>query len=208
MAAFLAAAPQGFMHAVQVLEDLSPAELEELALQVMKTLLQRTGHLSHKELACKLSRSKEQREVLPFDPSALRRANQAVNALSFLLRDAVRLSLSGQDLTLLLQTSAGLSPPPAAVIGRAYHAHSPLLLSSDKVKAMLSVGRLVNFDWKVSLCTETSQAERLNAPIITLRFQVALPNGQVSSHSAELSLKEFEEFADKVGEMSAVLETL
>eukprot|EP00288_Rhodomonas_lens_P009945 CAMPEP_0177727708 /NCGR_PEP_ID=MMETSP0484_2-20121128/20470_1 /TAXON_ID=354590 /ORGANISM="Rhodomonas lens, Strain RHODO" /LENGTH=208 /DNA_ID=CAMNT_0019240389 /DNA_START=134 /DNA_END=760 /DNA_ORIENTATION=- len=208
MAGFLGAPPQGFFFAVQTLDDLSPSDLEELALQVIKMLLERTGHLSHAELAKKLSQSKEKRELLPFDQDALKKSHQTVNALSFVYKDAVRTRTAPEEVTQALQSIAGLAKSAAALLGRVYQQRSALLLSSARLQSILSVGRLVSFDWKVSLASESSECEKLNAPSITVQFKIALPSGQVATHSAELSLREFEDFADKVGEMTAVLETL
>mmetsp|Transcript_71679 Transcript_71679/g.105043 ORF Transcript_71679/g.105043 Transcript_71679/m.105043 type:complete len:209 (-) Transcript_71679:164-790(-) len=208
MATFLESPPMGFLQATEAVARLTPAKLEILALQVCKFLLQRTGSLSLEELAAKSSKSFEERETRSMGPSALLDARQAVTALTFIFRDAARAEASPEMMSVALMAASHLSPESCACITKVYRSKHPLLVGADRVKAVLSMGKLIGMDWKLSVATESCECSKMKAPVVVLRFRVADASGQAEAHSVELTVSEFEDFAAKVNEMSAVMETL
>ena len=176
----------------------------------------------------------EEREKGALRTAALDAARQAVSALTYIYRDAARsvrqyatgtrllsacTNTSSDCTTTLQETSpemlgaalsaaSNLSPESCACITKVYRAKYPLLVGPDRVQAVLSMGKLLAMDWKLSVATQSSHCAKINAPVVILRFRVADNCGQVTSHSAELTVAEFEDFAGKVSEMSAVMETL
>merc|ERR1712216_382294 len=72
--------------------------------------------------------------------------------------------------------------------------------SSDTVKAMLSVGHLVDIDWRFGLALQSSVCAYLKEPFVTLVLHVS-NNAKVNCHTVELSVSQFQDFAAQFKEM-------
>jgi hypothetical protein len=99
---------------------------------------------------------------------------------------------------------------------------------AEQVKCVLSIGRLAGFEWKFGVSTESSACSKLNSPFVILLFRIADTDGmvcpdfsnldarsnshnlctQVKSHCVEMSVSEFNEFAESLNSIVAVLDTL
>ena len=73
----------------------------------------------------------------------------------------------------------------------------------------LSIGRLVRLDWVLGVTTASSACKRVGAPFVSLTLRVADgASGQESVHTLELTLPEFQDFANKFASMATVMDSL
>ncbi|EAL64417.2 COMM domain-containing protein 6 [Dictyostelium discoideum AX4] len=75
----------------------------------------------------------------------------------------------------------------------------------DKV---FNVGKLVDFQWKLGVSIASNHSSQLNTPFITVFVKVLDSNSEVTSHSFELTIPEFKNFAQQFKDMSNMIETL
>ncbi|KAF2070937.1 hypothetical protein CYY_007743 [Polysphondylium violaceum] len=68
-----------------------------------------------------------------------------------------------------------------------------------------SIGKLVDFQWKLGVATSSSLTTQLNTPFISVFIKVVDANEQVSSHSFELTVPEFQNFAQQFKDMSQLM---
>lgn len=77
---------------------------------------------------------------------------------------------------------------------------------TENTNKQLKVGHLLSMDWKFGVAVKSSHCVRLNSPFVTLLLRVVDINGATSSHSLELSLSEFQEFAQQFKQVASSLE--
>jgi len=84
-------------------------------------------------------------------------------------------------------------------------------MSTDNVairQSTFSIGKLVSFDWRIGIALSSNIANNINYPYVSLLIRVSEAEGQISSHSLELSLAEFQEFSKNMRNMADVIESL
>ncbi|EKX44995.1 hypothetical protein GUITHDRAFT_109041 [Guillardia theta CCMP2712] len=205
MEGFLSNAPEGLASASKILDAMPKRSLERLANEICSIVLQKKGSLSSSALAAEIVADPEQQELVM---QGVKRANHAINALLYIYRDAAAKLASPEVFRTALVARCDLSQDASAILTRVFEQKHALLVSSDKVKSFLSLGKLVKFDWKLSFASESSSCAALNTPVVVLHFLVSDENFQVSSHSLELTISQFEEFAGTIHEICSVVETL
>mmetsp|Transcript_41824 Transcript_41824/g.131889 ORF Transcript_41824/g.131889 Transcript_41824/m.131889 type:complete len:209 (-) Transcript_41824:1314-1940(-) len=208
MEGFLSNAPEGLASASKILDAMPKRSLERLANEICSIVLQKKGSLSSSALAAEIVADPEQQELVMQGPEGVKRANHAINALLYIYRDAAAKLASPEVFRTALVARCDLSQDASAILTRVFEQKHALLVSSDKVKSFLSLGKLVKFDWKLSFASESSSCAALNTPVVVLHFLVSDENFQVSSHSLELTISQFEEFAGTIHEICSVVETL
>ncbi|GAM21311.1 hypothetical protein SAMD00019534_044860 [Acytostelium subglobosum LB1] len=73
---------------------------------------------------------------------------------------------------------------------------------------LFNVGRLVDFQWKLGVSVSSNKCEQLNTPFISVFVKVLDTNNQLASHSFELSVPEFQDFAQQFKDMSTLMDSL
>jgi len=80
--------------------------------------------------------------------------------------------------------------------------------SAEAVKKAFSVGKLISFDWRIGVAVKSSNAKNLNYPYVAVALKVADNDSNISSHTFEMSLAEFQEFAKNLHSISDLLESM
>jgi hypothetical protein len=62
--------------------------------------------------------------------------------------------------------------------------------------------------WKLGVAVASSSCSNLSSPYIALSWKIKDSNGSSSSHTAELSYPEFQEFLSTFRDISAVMDNL
>uniref|UniRef100_A0A7S0I0Z1 COMM domain-containing protein n=1 Tax=Hanusia phi TaxID=3032 RepID=A0A7S0I0Z1_9CRYP len=208
MEGFLSSPPEGLSSASKILDAMPKRSLEKLGNEICCIVLQKKGYLSTNALAAEIVADPEQQELVIQGAEGVKRANHAINALLYIYRDAASKAVSPDLFRTTLLARCDLSQDTSMILTRVFEQKQALLVSSDKIKSFLSLGKLVKFDWKLSYASESSSCAALNTPVVVLHFLVSDENFQVSSHSLELTIAQFEEFAATIHEMCSLVETL
>eukprot|EP00946_MAST-07B_sp_MAST-7B-sp1_P001051 g1051.t1 len=132
--------------------------------------------------------------------------------LQFVLRGAAKAGLAEADLGSKLAEHTDLSEAARAVLCQSYGAHYAALASeggegSQGVAAVkaLGLGKFVGLDWKVGVGVQSSNCANLCTPFVALNVRISV-DGRVKTHSFELSIEEFGDFASAVKECSKAMD--
>ncbi|KYR00342.1 hypothetical protein DLAC_03086 [Tieghemostelium lacteum] len=71
-----------------------------------------------------------------------------------------------------------------------------------------NLGKLIDFQWKLGVAVSNSYTKELNTPFISVFLKVLDSNNQIESHSFELTVPEFQNFAQQFKDMSSLMESL
>ena len=66
------------------------------------------------------------------------------------------------------------------------------LINSVAVGQLLSIGHLVDLQWKLGMATSSNQCRNLSSLFVTMVLKVADPSGQVTTKSFEMTVPEFQ----------------
>jgi len=81
-----------------------------------------------------------------------------------------------------------------------------VLMSSIDV---LNVGQLVDLEWRIGIAVKSSSCNNLAAPYVSVLAKVADPgNHKITSHTFELSIPQFMDFAKNFRDISDLMESL
>jgi len=70
------------------------------------------------------------------------------------------------------------------------------------------IGTLVDFQWRLGIAIKSQNCNNLGVPYVSILLKVADSDQKVASHTMELTLAEFHEFAKKFNDMSNLMEAL
>ncbi|XP_029937560.1 COMM domain-containing protein 6 isoform X2 [Myripristis murdjan] len=73
---------------------------------------------------------------------------------------------------------------------------------------MLSIGQLIDLQWKLGMAVSSDTCRSLNSPYVCLLLKIAEPSGQIQQRSFEMTIPQFQNFHKQLKEMAAVLETV
>ncbi|XP_059199596.1 COMM domain-containing protein 6 [Centropristis striata] len=133
------------------------------------------------------------------------------NMIRFLLltfRSAGKSSLSGDDLVSKLEGSHKWPKASLQVLHRLWSEHGALVHAQQEVQAMLSIGQLVDLQWKLGMAVSSDTCRSLNSPYVSLLLKIIEPSGQICHRSFEMTIPQFQNFHKQFKEMAAVMETL
>jgi hypothetical protein len=135
--------------------------------------------------------------------------------LQFVFRGAAKAGLAGGDaLDAKLQAHTDLSVDARAVLCQSYGAHYAALSGKKEGEGgggaaaavkVLGLGKFVGLDWKVGVGVQSSNCVNLCTPFVALNLRISV-DGRVQTHSLELSIEEFGNFASAVKECSKAME--
>lgn len=104
----------------------------------------------------------------------------------FLHREAVRTKVDFQSFDAALIKSTELNAEAQAIFSKVWSAHAPQLVSADSLQKALSVGQLVDIEWKMGVATASSQCKILAHPFVSVVLKIATSDGRVVSHPFEM----------------------
>ncbi|XP_071376499.1 COMM domain-containing protein 6 isoform X1 [Centroberyx affinis] len=147
-----------------------------------------------------------QRDGVRLDDEALQ------NIIRFLLltfRSATKSNLSGDDLVSRLEEGSGKWPKASLqVVQRLWTEQGALVHAQQEAQDMLSIGQLVDMQWKLGMAVSSDTCRSLNSPYVSLLLKIAEPSGQIRQRSFEMTVPQFQNFHKQFKEMAAVLETV
>ncbi|XP_053184753.1 COMM domain-containing protein 6 [Scomber japonicus] len=137
-------------------------------------------------------------------------AQQSV--IRFLLltfRSAGKSNLSGDELVLKLEEGSNKWPKASLqVVHKLWSEHGALVHAQQEMQDMLSIGQLVDMQWKLGLAMSSDTCRSLNSPFVSLMLKIAEPSGQISQKCFEMTIPQFQNFHKQFKEMAAVMETV
>ncbi|XP_076021858.1 COMM domain-containing protein 6 [Genypterus blacodes] len=140
-------------------------------------------------------------------------AHEALQSIiRFLLltfRSAGKSKLSADELVLRLEEGSSKWPKASLqVVHRLWSEQGALVQTQQEAHAMLSIGQLVDIQWKLGMAVSSDTCRSLNSPYVTLLLKIAEPSGQICQKSFEMTIPQFQNFHKQVKEMAAVMETV
>ncbi|XP_003383596.1 PREDICTED: COMM domain-containing protein 6-like [Amphimedon queenslandica] len=197
--AFLSSPPLGFSEAVGMLNALPQGLLAEMSQDVIAFLQYQSGFINTAQHEMSIQK------IAPSISTPIN-AQSCINALTFIFRSAATEKSSAEAFAKQLKNSPLFSESSAAVLRQVWETEGPSLVALPKTA--LSVGELVSMDWKLGVAMSSNGCKALNVPYVTLQLKVMESPGEVKVHSIELSLKQFQNFAAQLKDMSNALETV
>lgn len=94
------------------------------------------------------------------------------------------------------------------VLHKSWSEHGALVHAQQEAQVMLSIGQLVDMQWKLGMAVSSDTCRALNTPHVTLLLKIAKPSGQIIQRSFELTIPQFQNFHKQFKEMAAVMETV
>jgi hypothetical protein len=73
---------------------------------------------------------------------------------------------------------------------------------------VMNIGRLVSFNWKLGLSTESSLVKGLGRAFVAVEIKVVDSGANIVVHSFEMSLPQFQKFSKQMKEMQAVVKEI
>ncbi|XP_037646601.1 COMM domain-containing protein 6 isoform X1 [Sebastes umbrosus] len=192
---------QGVNKVVDNICKLSPDLLAEACQHILIYLQGQSRGVDSAEISDRF-----QRAGVRLDHEALQ------NMIRFLLltfRSAGKSSLSGDDLVLRLEQDSNKWPKASLqVLHRLWSEHGALVHAQQEVQSVLSIGQLVDMQWKLGMAVSSDTCRSLNSPYVSLLLKIVEPSGQICQRSFEMTIPQFQNFQKQFKEMAAVMETV
>ncbi|XP_037646602.1 COMM domain-containing protein 6 isoform X2 [Sebastes umbrosus] len=132
-----------------------------------------------------------------------------IRFLLLTFRSAGKSSLSGDDLVLRLEQDSNKWPKASLqVLHRLWSEHGALVHAQQEVQSVLSIGQLVDMQWKLGMAVSSDTCRSLNSPYVSLLLKIVEPSGQICQRSFEMTIPQFQNFQKQFKEMAAVMETV
>ncbi|XP_058471090.1 COMM domain-containing protein 6 [Solea solea] len=148
-----------------------------------------------------------------FQRAGVRLDHEALHSMiRFLLltfRSAGKNNLSGDDLVSRLEEgSKNWSKASLQVVHRLWSAQGALVRAQQEVHAMLSIGQLVDMQWKLGMAVSSDTCRSLNSPYVCLLLKIVEPSGHICQKSFEMTIPQFQNLHKQFKEMAAVMDTV
>lgn len=180
---------------------LSPELLAEACQHVLSYLQGQTKGVDSAEISDRFHRAGVQ-----VDHDALQ---DIVRFLLLTFRSGAKSNISGDELVSKLEESSNKwSKASLQVLHRLWSEHSALVHAQQGAQAMLSIGQLVDLQWKLAMAVSSDTCRSLNSPYVSLLLKTVEPSGQIHQRSFEMTIPQFQNFHRQFKEMAAVLETV
>ncbi|XP_035031301.1 COMM domain-containing protein 6 [Hippoglossus stenolepis] len=180
---------------------LSPDLLEEACQHILIYLQGRATGVDSAQMSDKF-----QRAGVRLNHEALQ---HMIRFLLLTFRSAGKNNLSGDDLVSRLEESSNKwSKASLQVLHRLWSEHGASVHAQQEVQAMLSIGQLVDIQWKLGMAVSSDTCRSFNSPYVCLLLKIAEPSGQICLKSFEMTIPQFQNFHKQFKEMAAAMETV
>ncbi|XP_034418089.1 COMM domain-containing protein 6 [Cyclopterus lumpus] len=181
--------------------QLSPDLLTEACQHILIYLQGQTRGVDSAEISDRF-----QRAGVRLDHEALQ---NMIRLLLLTFRSAGKSSLSGDGLVSRLEEGHRKWPKGSLqVMHRLWSEHGASVHAQQEVQATLSIGQLVDMQWKLGMAVSSDTCRSLNSPYVSLLLKVVEPSGQIRHRSFEMTIPQFQNFHKQFKEMAAVMETV
>ncbi|XP_072300947.1 COMM domain-containing protein 6 [Eucyclogobius newberryi] len=124
-------------------------------------------------------------------------------------RFAGKHSLSADGLVSKLEEdSSRWAKPSLQVIHKLWSEHSAEVQLQQEAKGILSIGQLVDMQWKLGMAVSSDTCRSLNSPYVMVLLKVADPSGQIHQKSFEMTIQQFQNLHSHFKDIAAVMETV
>ncbi|XP_077436278.1 COMM domain-containing protein 6 [Vanacampus margaritifer] len=132
-----------------------------------------------------------------------------VRFLLLTFRSAAKSKLSADDLVSRLEEgSRKWTKASLQVLHSLWGEHGESVQVLQAAQDLLSVGRLVDMQWKLGMAVSSDTCRSLNSPFVTILLKIAEPSGQISQKAFEMTVPQFQNFHKQMKELAAVMETI
>lgn len=148
-----------------------------------------------------------------FQSAGVRLDHEALqDIIRFLLltfRSGGKNNISGDELVSKLEEGSNKwSKASLQVLHKLWSEHGALVHTQQDVQATLSIGQLVDMQWKLGMAVSSDSCRSLNSPYVTLLLKIVEPSGQICQRSFEMTIPQFQNFHKQFKEIAAVMETV
>lgn len=134
---------------------------------------------------------------------------EVIRFLLLTFRSAGKSNLSGDALVSRLGEGSSRWPRDSLqVIQQLWSEQGAQVHTQQEAQAMLSIGQLVDMQWRLGMAVSSDTCRSLNSPYVSLLLKVADTSGMISQRTFEMTVPQFQNFHRQFKEMSAVLETV
>eukprot|EP00041_Stephanoeca_diplocostata_P030731 m.937279 g.937279 ORF g.937279 m.937279 type:complete len:202 (+) comp23814_c0_seq4:81-686(+) len=193
--------PQGFAEAVRSLCTFPQDLLAEVAHEVIDFLSYKIGAVDTESTYKRLHAANS--------TLTSQQVQGAINALVYTFRDAVRSGLTTEALTTQLKDfgASVWSGKAVKVVVHVWGDRGEQACADAKAlpQAIMHVGQLVGFRWKLAISVESSAARNLGRAFVALEMKVSDNSNRIKTHSFELSLYQFQNFAKQLREIHGII---
>lgn len=180
---------------------LSPDLLAETCQHILTYLQGQTSGVDSAEISDRF-----QRAGLRLDHEALQ---DIIRYLLLTFRSGGKSNVSADELVSRLEEGSNKwSKASLQVLHRLWSEHGALVHAQQEAHAMLSIGQLVDMQWKLGMAVSSDTCRSLNSPYVSLRLKIVEPSGQILHKSFEMTVPQFQNFHKQFKEMAAVMETV
>ncbi|XP_061698021.1 COMM domain-containing protein 6 [Syngnathoides biaculeatus] len=180
---------------------LEPDLLAEPCQHVLRYLLGQTKGVDSSEV-CDIF----QRGRVTLDHESLQ---SVVTFLLSTFRTAAKSKLSADDLVSRLEErSSRWTKESLQVFHSLWSEHGDSVQVPPVPQDLLSVGRLVDMQWKLSMAVSSDTCRSLNSPFVTVLLKIAASSGQIHQKVFEMTVPQFQNFHKQMKELAAVMETV
>lgn len=118
-------------------------------------------------------------------------------------------NLSSDDLISKLEEgSSSWAKSVLEVIHKLWSEHGAEVKLQQEAKGMLSIGQLVDMQWKLAMAVSSDTCKSLNSPYVTVMLKVAEPSGLICQKSFEMTIQQFQNLHSQLKDIAAVMETV
>mmetsp|Transcript_10418 Transcript_10418/g.11902 ORF Transcript_10418/g.11902 Transcript_10418/m.11902 type:complete len:183 (-) Transcript_10418:1089-1637(-) len=172
MEAYILSAPEGFVYAVDSLNELF-LEMKEIQFE---------SFLRDAESSLKIQSQNG--------------SDLALQAIGFLVGGIEKYRIKDQEeLANLLNRTTDLKADVVRLVVQ-------VLLEPNSINKRFGsvprIGKLVEFDWKLTVAMESSECENLSIPYITLILHIENTKGKIDLHCMDLTIDEFYKFKGEI----------
>ncbi|KAL5012805.1 hypothetical protein ScPMuIL_011356 [Solemya velum] len=199
MADLLKHVSEGFAETSNVINNLPDDILAEMCHDIIEFIQFKSGLVKLDQYCKKICAKKLSLEK--------KQVQSVVNALSYIYRTSAQLKLDQDTLRKELSDTSVFTDSILRVICNVWEEKGKELMGMEVADHLLSVGQLVDMDWKLGIAVSSDSCRNLNAPYVTMTLRVADPSGCMKTHSFEMSVLQFKNFSKQMKEMASLLET-
>ncbi|XP_027021788.1 COMM domain-containing protein 6 [Tachysurus fulvidraco] len=132
-----------------------------------------------------------------------------IRLLSFTFRSAAKTKLTADGLVnKLVESCSKWSKSALQVMHQLWTEHGSLVQAYQEVQAVVSIGKLVDIQWKLGMAVSSDTCRSLNSPHISVLMKIADTSGEISYKSFEMTVLQFQNFYRQFKEIASVLETV
>lgn len=129
--------------------------------------------------------------------------------LLLIFRYAGKQSLSSDDVISKLEESdSKWAKSVLQVIHKLWSEHHADVKLQQELKGILSIGQLVDMQWKLAMAVSSDTCRSLNSPYVMLMLKMVDPSGQICQKSFEMTIQQFQNLHSQFKDIAAVMETV